>query len=45
MVLICVKAESGQYWECDQSDSPGKRLTVAKMFVLHDDTPADAEPV
>lgn len=37
IVLIRVKAESGQYWEGGQGGAIGKLLTVAKMFVLRDE--------
>lgn len=37
VVLIHVKAESGQYWEGHQGGTLSKLLTVAKLFVLRDE--------
>jgi general stress protein 26 len=37
VVLICVKADSGQYWEGNQTSALSKLLTVAKVFVLRDE--------
>jgi general stress protein 26 len=41
VVLICVKADSGQYWEGNYSGSLDKLTTVAKMFLLRDDAPVE----
>lgn len=37
VVLICVKADSGQYWEGAHSGPLDKLITVAKMFLLRDE--------
>ena len=45
VVLICVKADSGQYWEGNQTNKFSKLLTVAKMFVLRDDETGESGTV
>lgn len=37
VVLICVKADSGQYWESNHIGGISKLITVAKLFVLRDE--------
>lgn len=37
VVLICVKADSGQYWESNHIGGITKLITVAKLFVLRDE--------
>ena len=45
VVLICIKADSGQYWESNHSGSLDKLMTVAKIFLLRDDTTVEAGTV
>lgn len=45
VVMICVQAGSGQYWEGNQDSTLDKLLTVAKMFLLRDDAPVEAGTV
>ena len=45
VVLICVKADSGQYWESNQIGMLSKLVTVAKLFMLHEDEPNGAGAV
>jgi general stress protein 26 len=37
IVLICVEADSGQYWEGDQGGGIAKLVSVAKLFVLREE--------
>ena len=45
VVLICVKADSGQYWDGRHSGSLDRLTTVAKMFLLRDDASAGSGTV